>query len=106
MYSFIVITILIAVSTVGTVIVSQYLGNKDYLKANLSSGQLITVSFIISLLVMILSLVFHKEILRLFFNSVKNDVTKAADIYLLITRCSFPFLGIYEDYWCLDCYGY
>lgn len=97
MYAFMVITILTAVSTGGAVIVSQYLGNKDYLKANLSSSQLITVSFIISLLVMTLSLVFHKEILRLFFNSVENDVMKAADTYLLITGCSFPFLGIYDS---------
>lgn len=97
MYSFMIITILTAIGTGGAVIVSQYLGNKDYLKANLSASQLITVSFIISILVMIFSLVFHKEILKLFFNSVENDVMKAADTYLLITACSFPFLGIYNS---------
>lgn len=97
MYSFMVITILTSIGTGGAVIVSQYLGNKDYLKAILSANQLITVSFIISILVMILSLVFHKEILGLFFYSVENDVMKAADTYLLTTACSFHFLGIYDS---------
>ncbi|MEG0365511.1 MAG: MATE family efflux transporter [Coprobacillus sp.] len=92
-----VITILAAVATGGAVIVSQYIGNKDKEKANFASGQLLTITGIISVIIMILCLVFHKNLLSLFFGSVDSEVMKACITYFLITALSFPFLGLYNS---------
>lgn len=92
-----VITILAAVATGGAVIVSQYIGNKDKEKANFASGQLLTITGIISVVIMILCLVFHKNLLSLFFGSVDSEVMKACITYFLITALSFPFLGLYNS---------
>lgn len=97
MYAYMIITIMSAVSTGGAVIVSQYLGNKDNQNANLSASQLMTISFLVSTALMIISMVLHKRILNLFFGSIEPDVMRAADTYLLITAISFPFLGIYDS---------
>lgn len=97
MYTFMIITIMAAVSTGGAVIVSQYIGNKNNKNANLSASQLMTVSFLVSAGLMAVSMIFHKGILHLFFGSVESDVMLSADKYLMITAVSFPFLGIYDS---------
>lgn len=92
-----IITVLAAIATGGAVIVSQYIGNQDKEKANFASGQLMVITAIISTIIMIFCLIFHKVILSLFFGSIEADVMKACIIYFLITALSFPFLGIYNS---------
>ena len=92
-----IITILAAVATGGAVIVSQYIGSQDKKKANFASSQLLTITAIISTVIMIFCLVFHKGLLNLFFGSIENDVMNACVVYFLITALSFPFLGIYNS---------
>ena len=92
-----IITVLAAVATGGAVIVSQYIGSQDKKKANFASSQLLTITAIISTVIMIFCLVFHKGLLNLFFGSIENDVMNACVIYFLITALSFPFLGIYNS---------
>lgn len=92
-----VITVLAAVATGGAVIVSQYIGSKDKKNANFASGQLMSITAIISCVVMIICLVFHKEILGLFFGHIEKDVMNASVTYFFITALSFPFLGIYNS---------
>lgn len=92
-----IITVLAAIATGGAVIVSQYIGNQDKEKANFASGQLMVITAIISTVIMIFCLIFHKVILSLFFGSIEADVMKACIIYFLITALSFPFLGIYNS---------
>lgn len=92
-----IITVLAAVATGGAVIVSQYIGSQDHKRANFASGQLMTITVIISTVIMIFCLIFHKVILSLFFGSIEADVMKACISYFLITALSFPFLGIYNS---------
>ena len=92
-----IITILAAIATGGAVVVSQYIGSQDQEKANFASGQLMTITAIISLVIMILCLLFHKTILSLFFGSIEADVMKACVTYFMITALSFPFLGVYNS---------
>ena len=92
-----IITILAAVAAGGAIIVSQYIGSKDNKNANYASSQLLTLTFIISLVIMILCLVFHQSLLNIFFGSIDSDVMKASVTYFLISALSFPFLGIYNS---------
>lgn len=97
MFAYMIITILTAIATGGAVIVSQYLGSKDRVKANLSASQLLTVTLLISLVITAICEVFHMGILRLFFGSIEADVMDAAAKYLVITAFSFPFLAVYNS---------
>ncbi len=92
-----IIVVLAALATGGAVVVSQYLGDNKRDTASDVSGQLIMVSFLISVIIMILSLVFHTQILSLFFGSVEDNVMKAAKTYFIISALSFPFLGVYNS---------
>lgn len=92
-----IITVLAAIATGGAVIVSQYIGSKNKEKANFACSQLVMIAAIISTVIMIICLIFHKQILNLFFGSIEVDVMKACMTYFLITALSFPFLGIYNS---------
>ncbi|MCI8668985.1 MAG: MATE family efflux transporter [Lachnospiraceae bacterium] len=96
MIDYLIITVFAALATGGAVIVSQYLGSRQKEQANTSAGQLITISFFLSVLVMVLCLVFHEGILKLLFGKIEADVMKACITYFVITAFSFPFLGIYN----------
>lgn len=96
MIDYLIITIFSALATGGAVIVSQYLGGRQKEQANTSAGQLITISFFLSVVVMALCLVFHKGILKLLFGKIEADVMEACVTYFVITAFSFPFLGIYN----------
>ena len=97
MVNYLIITVLSAVATGGAVVVSQYLGRKEQEKANRTASQLFSIAFVISMCITALCLLFCKEILGGLFGGVEADVMKAAQDYLLITSCSFPFLGIYNS---------
>lgn len=96
MIDYLIITIFAALATGGAVIVSQYLGSRQKEQANSSAGQLIIVSFFLSVIIMILCLVFHESILKLLFGKIEADVMKACVTYFVITAFSFPFLGVYN----------
>lgn len=96
MIDYLIITIFTALATGGAVIVSQYLGRRQMQQANSSAGQLITVSFFMSVVIMILCLIFHKGILKLLFGRIEADVMNACVTYFVITAFSFPFLGVYN----------
>ena len=96
MVNYLVITVMAAVATGGTVIVSQYLGGDQKNNAGKAAGQLMMMSAFISLGIMIFCLVFRFTLLHLLFGTVEEDVMRAAVTYFVITACSFPFLGIYN----------
>lgn len=96
MIDYLIITIFSAIAAGGAVIVSQYLGSHQREQANTSAGQLITISFFLSTVIMVICLVFHTGILKLLFGKIEADVMKACVTYFVITAFSFPFLGIYN----------
>lgn len=92
-----IIIVLAAIDTGGVVIISQYIGSQDKQKANFASGQLMTITAIISTVIMVCCLIFYESILSLFFGSIEADVMSACITYFLITSLSFPFLGVYNS---------
>lgn len=96
MIDYLIITIFAALAAGGAVIVSQYLGAKQTDGAKTTSEQLILLSFLLSVLVMAVCLVFHNGILKLLFGKIERDVMSACVKYFVITSFSFPFLGVYN----------
>lgn len=96
MVNYLIITVMAALTTGGSVIISQYMGSRQPERAERSAGQLMAVSALLSAAILLLCLVGRDGILRLFFGAVEPDVMAAARTYFFITACSFPFLGIYD----------
>lgn len=96
MVNYLIITVMAALTTGGSVIISQYAGSRQPEQAERSAGQLMTVTLLLSAAILAVCLLGRDAILRLFFGSVEADVMTAAQTYFMITACSFPFLGIYD----------
>jgi len=85
-----------ALSTGGAVVVSQYIGRRDYKNSSLAAKQLIYSVTLISLIMTAIALLFCRPIILLFYGKIENDVMAAAAIYFFITGMSYPFLAMYN----------
>ena len=85
-----------ALSAGGTIVCSQYIGQKNLKKATESARQLLLAVASISVLVMAVCLAFRTPLLRLVFGKVDVEVMDASKIYFLITSLSFPFIALYD----------
>lgn len=92
-----VVEAFLALAAGGTVVCSQYLGNKDVEKANKAAGQLVFVTFFLSLLMAVICIAFHEPILRAIFGKVEKEVMDNAKIYFLFSAVAFPFIALYDD---------
>lgn len=97
MMNYLIMVMLAAVATGGAVIVSQYLGRREYEKASISASQLITISSVVSMLIMLVCLFLHSDIIKILFGGIAADVGLASNTYFFITALSFPFLGVYNS---------
>lgn len=95
-FNTVLIFLFTALSSGGAVIISQYIGSKNTKAASRSSGQLLMISAVISVVMAVLILIFHTQLLRLLFGSIEADVMAACESYLWITTLSLPFLAIYD----------
>ena len=85
-----IISILAALATGGSVVTSQYLGAGKRDKACASARQLIVSAGVISVIVTVVCILLKTPLLRLFFGSIDQDVMDSAIIYLVISALSFP----------------
>ena len=90
MVNYLIITVMVALTTGGSVIISQYAGSRQPGQAERSAGQLMTVTLLLSAAILAVCLLGRDAILRLFFGSVEADVMAAAQTYFMITACSIP----------------
>lgn len=91
-----VIQLLAALATGGTIICSQYIGHKDRKKASDAASQVLLTCTVISVAIGLVCLVFRRQILQLVFGSVEPDVMRNAVTYFLYTSLSFPFLALFQ----------
>lgn len=91
------ILIFTALASGGAVVASQYIGHKDQKKSVLSGSQLVMITTCISIVLMLLAIVFKKQLLTILFGSVESDVMEACITYLVISAFSFPALAIYNS---------
>ncbi len=80
----------------GGVIVSQYIGRQDKENGNTAASQVFLVSFLISIVLMIVLLGTGNMILHLLYPSVDPAVMDACRTYLWIVTLSFPANAVYN----------
>lgn len=96
MFNTVFIFLFAALASGGAVVVSQYIGNKDRKNGNFSAGQLITISTFFSFAIMVMVLIFNRQLLRLLFGEVEKDVMNACITYLRISAYSYPAIAVYN----------
>ena len=96
-FNIIIIYLFAALTAGGAVVISQYIGRKDNASASESASQLLMFSIVLSIFLMVLTLVYHGEILGLLFGRVEADVMDACITYLKISALSYPALAIYNS---------
>lgn len=90
------IQIFAALSTGGTVIVSQYLGRQDTENADHAAKQLLHSATLIALVLMTLALFFRQQILSFIYVSLEPDVMGHALDYFFYTAIAYPFMAVYN----------
>lgn len=96
MFNTVFLFLFAALASGGAVVVSQYIGNKDRENGNFSAGQLVTISTVFSFVIMVVVLIFNRQLLRLLFGEVENDVMNACITYLRISAYSYPAIAVYN----------
>ena len=96
MINAVVLTLFAALATGGAVVISHCLGARDLPNARRSTGQLVAMSAVLSLLLMAFCLIFARGLMKLFFGSIEKAVMDAGLLYLRITALSFPFIALYN----------
>lgn len=84
-----------ALAAGGTIVCAQYIGRRDEENAGKASQQVMLTGFALSAGLCIVMALLRRPVLRLIFGSVEAAVMEAAEVYLLITAVSYPFLGLY-----------
>jgi putative MATE family efflux protein len=90
------ISIFGALATGGAVVAGQYMGNKQMNEARRSANQLVWFVGVVALAVMALVYAAKPLILNVLFGQISADVYDHANIYLMITGASIPFLALYS----------
>ena len=91
-----IIQVFIALAAGGTILCSQYLGQKNSCQCSTAARQLILTLFGISMVVSFFCLAFRGPLLKLIFGKVSRDVMDASLVYFLITSLSIPFIALFQ----------
>lgn len=95
-FNTIFIFLFIALASGGAVVISQYIGKKDFDKAGETASQLLIFSILFSVVIETAILLFDAKLMRLIFGHVEKDVMDACLTYLRISACSYPALAMYN----------
>ena len=90
------ISIFAALSTGGAVIAGQYMGKKQMEESREAANQLVWFSGAISVIIMVIIYLGKPLILNGLFGQITDEVRRDANIYLMITAVSIPFLALYN----------
>ena len=85
-----------ALAAGGTIICAQYMGQRNYERANKSARQVLFIILSISAAVTILCLLFKDPLLHFIFGKVDADVMEASSVYFLFSAASYPFIALYD----------
>ena len=85
-----------ALAAGGTIICTQYLGQKNHEMANKSARQALFIITAISIGIVILGVVFRAPLLRFIFGNVDQDVMDNSMTYFFYTVLSYPFIALYD----------
>ena len=86
----------IALSTGGAVVVSQYIGRRDYESASLASKQLIYIVVLVSIVIACIALLFREPVIRIIYGGLEKDVMNAAMTFFFFSALSYPMLALHS----------
>ena len=92
--SAVMLNLFVALAAGGGIVTSQLLGAGKKQDARRSAGQMITMCVLVACAIMVLCLVFSRQMLRLFFGEIEKDVMEASVTYFFYNALSFPFLAL------------
>ena len=95
--SILIIQMLAALATGGSVVCAQYIGKKQPENACEAAGQLILVTTMVSVVIAVIALIGNRHLLAMIFGKVKNSVMENAQIYFWLSALSYPFLAVYNS---------
>lgn len=93
--NFLIITVLMGITTGGSVVTSQYIGRADRENACCSARQLVYIGALVSIFLMAFTLLTHRAMLSLVFGRISEDVMGSAQTYFFYTALSYPFLALH-----------
>lgn len=96
MINAVILVLFAALATGGSVVTSQFLGARNYEKAQRSVGQLVLMALALGIATMVPCILFDEQLIRLCFGAIEADVMEACLKYLRITAVSFPFIALYN----------
>lgn len=96
MFNNCICSIIFALATGGAVVVSQYLGARNFSRANESAKQLTVVVLAVGLLLFAGGELFLTQIVRLFYGNLAPDVHRNVLSYFRIILVSIPFVSVYS----------
>lgn len=91
-----VFQILSALASGGAVVASQYMGRKEIGRAKICAAQLYSVLLICTVVLMAITMIGSRQMLQLIFGHIDDDVMAYAQVYLILSAVSYPFLGAYN----------
>lgn len=94
--NYLLINLFSSLATGGAVAATHRLGQKKPEEASRVAGQLIYSETTVAILVASMAIVFRIPLLGALFGTAEPDILNAAEIYLLVTALSFPFIGLYN----------
>ena len=85
-----------ALASGGAVIISQYIGRKEFRWAGKAASQLLMFSACLSVILTLLVLAAEEQLLKTLFGSVEPAVMQAGITYLRISAYAYPALAVYN----------
>ena len=95
--SILIIQMLAALATGGSVVCAQYIGKKQPENACEAAGQLILVTTMVSVVIAVIALIGNRHLLAMIFGKVENSVMENAQIYFWLSALSYPILAVYNS---------
>ena len=85
--------LLSALAAGGVIVCAQYLGRREFKRANEAACQVLIVGVGLALAVTVFCLLLRRPLLTLIFGTVEHSVMEQAMDYFLITALSYPFMA-------------
>ncbi|GGD97122.1 MATE family efflux transporter [Paenibacillus nasutitermitis] len=90
------ISVFVAVSTGGTVVVAQYKGNGNDLMVSKAAASSVTSVSLLALCISLFIIIFHQPALTILFGGASSDVFANAKIYLVGSSISYVGIAVVE----------
>lgn len=85
-------------STGGAIVLTHFIGRKDYTLGKKAASQLVIITTFISITLSIIAFFDNKSLISFFFGNIDMDVMNYASTYFLITALSFPMISLYNSF--------